>query len=66
MRSYGIKLAVAAAIVITVLALVLCSSSEDSGKYDGGTLVKACDDLGVEAYIDGASDTFIYAGRAEE
>lgn len=41
MRGYGIKVAVAAVIVIAVFALVLCSSSKNSGKYDGGTLVKA-------------------------
>ena len=44
MRSYGIKIAVAAVIVITVLAVVLCSSSKNNEKYEGGTLVKACDD----------------------
>lgn len=101
MRSYGIKIAVAAVIVITVLALVLYSSSGNSGEYDGGTLVKADDDSlyafsvmqndeendedvinayaanennisgcvyssEIEAYINGASDNLVYAGRTEE
>ncbi len=44
MRSYGIKIIAVTVIVVIALAFLLRSSSEDTEKYTGGTLIKAGDE----------------------
>ena len=41
MRSYGIKFIAVAVIIVIALSFFLRSSSDDSAKYAGGTLIKA-------------------------
>ncbi len=44
MRSYGLKFIVAGIIIVAALAFLLRSSSDDSDKYVGGTLIQADED----------------------